>query len=220
MTSRRPGPFGYPIMIDVREQRVFVAGGGREAASKAKALAALGARVELWAEVHRETADLAARPEVSLRDGAFDQSLLDGTRLAIVNTGQVKLDRQIATAARGRGVLVNTVDDIPYCDWSTPAILRRGDLTVAIGTAGVAPALAARLRDQLRSVVGPEYAEFLAVLGDVRPRIMASGRSFADRRRLWYALVDGPALDLLRESRSADARAAIEQAIETWEAAG
>lgn len=217
MSVQRPGPFGFPIMVDVRDRPVFVAGGGREAASKAKALAALGARVTVWADVHRETRGLAERPGIVLTDGAFDPAALDGTFLAIVGTGRPDVDRPIATEARARGVLVNTVDDIPFCDWSAPAILRRGDLTIAIGTAGFAPALAARLRDRLRDVIGPEYGQLLDIFRDVRPRIMASGRSFADRRRLWYELVDGPTLEQLQAGRAREARRTVDGAIAAWE---
>lgn len=217
MSGQGPGPFGFPIMVDVRNQAVFVAGGGREAAAKARALAALGARVTVWADDHRETLALADRPGIVLTHGAFDPAALDGARLAIVGTGRPDVDRPIATEARARGVLVNTVDDIPYCDWSAPAILRRGDLTIAIGTAGFAPALAARLRDRLREVVGPEHGRLLDIFRDVRPRIMASGRSFAERRRLWYELVDGPALEYLRAGRGDDARRSIDEAIAAWE---
>ena len=138
--------------------------------------------------------------------------------LAIIATGDRTLDRRIATEARARGVLVNTVDDIPFCDWSAPAILRHADLTIAIGTAGFAPALAARLRDRLRDLIGPEYGELLDIFRRVRPRIMASGRSFADRRRLWYELVDGPALDHIRAGRADDARQSVDGAIDAWEA--
>lgn len=218
MSDHGPGPFGFPIMVDVRDRQVFVAGGGREAAAKAKALASLGARVTVWADVHRDTGALAERPGIVLTDGPFEPDALDGACLAIVGTGRADVDRPIATEARARGVLVNTVDDIPFCDWSAPAILRRGDLTIAIGTAGYAPALAARLRDRLRDVIGPEHGHLLDIFREVRPRVMASGRSIADRRRLWYELVDGPALEQLRSGRNDDARRSIDGAIAAWEA--
>jgi len=212
-------PFAFPIMLDVRGRRVVVAGGGREPAHKADALAGLGAAVTVWAPVHAETAGLVGRPGVVLRSGSFDADILAGALLAIIATGDRDLDRRIATDARSRGVLVNTVDDIPYCDWSAPAILRHGDLTVAFATAGIAPALAVRLRDRVALEIGPEYAGLLEAFGVVRPRIMASGRSFADRRRLWYELVDGPALGHLRAGRSREARQAIAAAIDAWERA-
>jgi precorrin-2 dehydrogenase/sirohydrochlorin ferrochelatase len=211
-------PFAFPIMLDVRARRVVVAGGGREPAHKAEALAYLGAAVVVWAPVHGATAALEASANVELRSGPFDAGLLDGALLAIVATGDRDRDRRIATEARRRGVLVNTIDDIPYCDWSAPAILRRGDLTVSFATAGIAPALAVRLRDRLSEEIGPEYADLLDAFGAVRPRIMASGRSFGDRRRLWYELVDGPALGHLRSDDSDAAHAVIHATIDDWEA--
>jgi siroheme synthase-like protein len=197
------GRFSFPIFLDVLGRAVFVAGGGHEADAKARALTELEAEVRPWA----------------IGTGPFDVSMLDGVTLAIVGTPDHEVNHAIAAACRERGILVNTVDDIPWCDWSAPAILRRGDLTLAIGTAGVAPALAVRLRDRIgEDVIGPEYAELVELFAEARPRIMASGRSFAERRRLWYALVDGPAIHLLREGREAEARAAVEGAISAWEA--
>jgi siroheme synthase-like protein len=198
--ARAIGAFGFPIFVEVRDRVVLVAGDGTEAAHKATALSELGAVVRRW----------------SPADGTFDPGLLDDALLAIVNTGDRALDRQIATDARSRRVLVNTVDDIPACDWSAPAILRRGDLTVAVGTGGVAPALAVRLRDRFADEVGSEHGELLALFGELRPEIMATGRSFRDRRRLWYELVDGPALGLLEAGDSEGARQALRAQVDAW----
>jgi len=211
------GAFGFPIFVDLRGRSVFVAGGAREATAKATAMAELGAHVTVWAAEHRQAATLDATPGIRRVNGRFRPALLDGATLAIVATGDRALDGRIAASARARRVLVNTVDDVRNCDWSAPAILRRGELTIAIGTAGVAPALGVRLRDRLAGEIGPEYAALLELFGEVRPSILASTRSFADRRALWYDLVDGPALDLVREGRPDAARRAIADAIEAWE---
>jgi siroheme synthase-like protein len=198
--ARATGAFGFPIFVEVRDRVVLVAGDGAEAAHKATALSELGAVVRRWSPVN----------------GPFDPGLLDDALLAIVNTGDRVLDRQISADARSRRVLVNTVDDIPACDWSAPAILRRGDLTVAVGTGGVAPALAVRLRDRFADEVGPEHGELLALFGELRPEIMATGRSFRDRRRLWYELVDGPALGLLEAGDRDGARQALRAQVDAW----
>jgi siroheme synthase-like protein len=217
MTS---GAFSFPVFLEVRERRVLVAGGGREAISKGQTLAELGADVLSWAPTLSETQRLEGVGGVRRVEGRFRRVLLDGAILAIVGTGDRRLDHRVADAARARGVLVNTVDDIPYCDWSAPAVLRRGDLTVAVGTGGIAPALAVRLRDRLaEELAGPELAELVELFAEVRPRIMATGRPFADRRALWYELVDGPALAHLRAGEAAAARSAIIGAIDEWEAA-
>jgi siroheme synthase-like protein len=212
------GAFGYPVFLELRERTVLVAGGGTEAAGKVLGLLAVGAHVVAWAPEHDETASFADDWRVELVGGPFDAALLDGAVIAIVATGDRSLDREIAAVARAARVLVNTLDDIPNCDWSAPAIMRRGDLTIAIGTGGIAPALAVRLRDRAERDVGPEYGALLALFGEVRPEIMATGRSFRDRRRLWYGLVDGPALERLREGDVDGARRAIREAIDAWAA--
>jgi siroheme synthase-like protein len=212
-----PAPFGFPIMLDVRGRRAVVAGGGHEPAGKAGSLAGLGAEVVVWAEVHRQTSALEGSRGIELRSGRYDPAILDGALLAIVGTGDRELDHRIATDARERRVLVNTVDDIPYCDWSAPALLRRGDLTISVASAGIAPALAVRVRDAIGELIGSEYRELLAILATLRPRIMATGEPFASRRRLWYELVDGPALDLIRDGDVDGAQAQLERVVADWE---
>jgi len=212
-----PAPFGFPIMLEVRGRRVVVAGGGHEPAGKAGSLAGLGADVVVWAEHHVQTAALDGSRGIELRTGPYDPAMLDDALLAVVGTGDRELNHRIATDARERRVLVNTVDDIPYCDWSAPAILRRGDLTISVATAGIAPALAVRVRDGIGDLVGPEYGALLAVLATLRPRIMATGEPFASRRRLWYELVDGPAIDLIRAGDLEGARGQLEGIVSEWE---
>jgi siroheme synthase-like protein len=212
-----PAPFAFPIMLEVRGRRAVVAGGGHEPAHKAAALADLGAEVIVWAERHLGTAELDGRQGIELRTGPFDPAILDDALLAIVGTGDGDVDHRIAMAARERRVLVNTVDDIPYCDWSAPAILRRGELTVSVATAGIAPALAVRVRDRIAGLVGPEHGELLSILAPLRPRIAATGQSFAGRRRLWYELVDGAALELIRAGDPSGARAELERVVSHWE---
>ncbi len=219
-TAAAPTAFGFPVFLEVRGRTAFVAGGGGEAAHKASALAELGAQVRVWAAEHRATGRLTGAAGIELVDGPYRPELLDGALLAVVFTGDRALNRRIAADARSRHVLVNVVDDVSSCDWSAPAILRRGGLTVAVASAGIAPALAVRLRDRFAEEVGPEFADLVEQFGELRPRIVASGRSFADRRALWYALVDGPALDHLRAGRPAAAREVLEAQLDAWLEAG
>jgi precorrin-2 dehydrogenase/sirohydrochlorin ferrochelatase len=209
--------FGYPIFVEVRDRLVVVVGGGHEAATKATALADLGARVLVCDGEHAATGALAAWPNLRLYQGAFTPELLDGALLVIAASDDRAERRRVAAIARQRGVLVNAVDEVDGCDWSAPAILRRGELTVAIGTGGIAPALAVRVRDRLAGSLGPEYGELLELLRGLRGRIARSGRPFRQRRELWYRLVDGPARGHLAAGEGAAARAALETELAAWE---
>ena len=66
------------------------------------------------------------------------------------------------------------VDDPEYCDFYYPAVVRRGDLQIAISTNGQSPALAQRIRRELEIQFGPEYGEWLKELGQVRQQLFAS----------------------------------------------
>lgn len=215
-SREEPPAFGVPIMVEVRGQRCFVAAGGHEGAAKAARLADLGADVLVWATDEASLRPLGVRPGIRLVVGTFDPSLVGGSRLAIVDTGDRWQNLEVAAAARRRGALVNTVDDIPLCDWSAPAILRRGHLTISVSTGGEAPVLAVRVRDLIGEAIGAEYGELLGLLAELRPAITGSGRPFHERRRFWYELVDGPALDATRNGDTAAAREALAGRLAGW----
>jgi siroheme synthase-like protein len=125
------------------------------------------------------------------------------------------VNRYLHEEARRGKVLFNALDDPPNCDFYFPAVHRQGPLVIALSTAGHCPALAVRLKQKIAGIVGPEYAEFVRLAAEVRERIRHSGLEFSRRRDVWYALVDSPALDLLRKGRAAEAREAIESILDS-----
>lgn len=180
----------YPVFLDLRGRSCLVIGTGPLAEEKVHGLLAAGAAV-----THRtfyEESDL---------DG-----MMDGITLAIVCGQPPEIAEAIWQEAQRRNILINTVDDIPHCGFIAPAIVRRGDLAVAISTNGKAPALAVRLRQRLESELGEEYGRFLALAGTVRAPLLASRPDFGERRELWYRLVDSDVLDLLRQGDEEAAR--------------
>ncbi|MBK8050768.1 MAG: hypothetical protein IPK16_28885 [Anaerolineales bacterium] len=102
------------------------------------------------------------------------------------------------------GQLVNVMDVIPMCNFYGVSFLRRGLLTIAIGTGGAAPALAVTLRKRLEQEIGPEYEAFLEFAKALRPEVSRRIPSFRRRQQFWYALVESDALALLRADPDAD----------------
>jgi precorrin-2 dehydrogenase/sirohydrochlorin ferrochelatase len=114
------------------------------------------------------------------------------------------LNESIYREAQRRGVICNVVDVPEYCDFFYPAIVRRGDLQIAVSTAGQSPSLAQKLRQQLEKQFGAGYAAWVAELGETRKFIMASDldkerklellHSLASREAVEAALEDAPVL--------------------------
>lgn len=176
----------YPVVLDLRGRPCLVIGTGPLAEEKVHGLRAAGALV-----THRVF---------------YEESDLDGKVLAIVCGQPPEISEAVWQEAQRRNILINTVDDPPRCGFIAPAIVRRGDLAVAISTNGKAPALAVRLRQRLESELGEEYGRFLSLAGSVRAPLLASRPDFGERRELWYQLVDSDVLDLLRQGDEDAAR--------------
>ena len=119
---------------------------------------------------------------------AFDTSDLEGSFLVIAATNSRDLNAAIFREAGRRKILCNVVDDPEYCDFYYPAVVRRGDLQIAISTNGQSPALAQRIRRELEIQFGPEYGEWLNELGQVRQQLFASKIDPEQRRRLLHEL--------------------------------
>lgn len=200
----------YPLFVDLRDQNVTVIGGGAVAAEKVRGLLAAGATIRLIARraepALRELAESGALSHLARDYRAGD---LAGASMVIAEHGEPATSEAIWREAVERGIPINVVDDLPHCTFIAPAVLRQGDLTIAISTAGKAPALAVRLRQRFERSLGPQYARFLEIAAALRPLIAARHPAFEERRRIWYRLVDSDVIDLLRRGAEDEARATI-----------
>jgi precorrin-2 dehydrogenase/sirohydrochlorin ferrochelatase len=107
------------------------------------------------------------------------------------------VNARVSAAAQARGIWVNIADAPELCTFILPAQVRRGELTVAISTGGASPALARRLRLELEQLFGPEYEPYLALLQEVRARLLAERRGHPDNFRTFNQLVASPLQEAL-----------------------
>ena len=188
----------------------MVVGGGAIAEGKVAPLVAAGARVTVIAPAlgtglaaqHR-----AGRFAHVARD--YEPGDLAGAFLVIGATDNADVNHAVHAEATAIGALINVVDDVPYCQFILPSILRRGDLTVAVSSAGHAPALAVRVRERLERELGDEYGRFLELAAELRVPLAQSVPDFPQRKAIWYRLVDSDVLALLRAGQEARARTRI-----------
>ena len=132
----------------------------------------------------------------------FELHDLDGKVLVITATSSAEVNAQVFRAARERNVLCNSVDDPENCDFYYGAVVNRGDLQIAISTNGQSPALAQRLRQELEEQFGPEYAEWVAELGEAREQLTAKKIAVEPRRKLLHELASREAFVNRNRSRA------------------
>ncbi len=125
---------------------------------------------------------------VAWKARGFQPSDLDQVSLVIAATSSSELNAQVFKEAQARKVLCNAVDDPENCDFYYPAVVRRGDLQIAISTNGRSPALAQRLRQELEEQFGPEYEQWVEELGRAREQLTLKKLDTEPRRKLLHEL--------------------------------
>lgn len=194
----------YPIALDLNGKPCLLVGGGVIADGKLDALLDAGARITVVSpDVLPRIETFAADGKLALHRRRYQPSDVAGASLVIAATGDRAANAAVAADARAAGVLVNAVDDIPNCDFFAVSVVRRGDLQLAISTAGRSPAFARWMREYLDASLPTEFGDLLAVLGDVRQTLKARGPIPAYEH--WHAAITDEVLDALRRGDCEDA---------------
>jgi precorrin-2 dehydrogenase / sirohydrochlorin ferrochelatase len=205
---------GYPIMLRLENRHCVIVGGGNVAARKIADLLQAGARITVLSPEFATTiAVLADEGQISVQRAAYSPGMLANLRpfLVFAATDSRAVNRQVASEARAIGALVDVVDSGSDSDFGSMSTIRRGPLTIGISTSGGSPALAVHLQERLETLVGPEYGTLAAWLADLRPLVGEQIPSESHRKALWQAIVDSPALDLLRQGDKTAARRVIDE---------
>jgi len=163
----------FPIFLKLTGRPCTVIGGGNLAESKIESLLTANARVTVIApRTNPRIAVLAGSGELTLQSRNYVHGDLAGQFLAVAATDDPAVNRAVFAEAEGSGVLINAVDDPPFCDFYFPSVVRRGDLQIAISTAGASPALAQRLRKEINELLPLDAGEWLMELGNLRREVL------------------------------------------------
>jgi len=158
--------------------------------AKIQSLLDAGAEVRVVASRGTATvADWAQNGAISWEVREFQPSDLDGAFLVIAATNSTATNAVIHQESQQRNIMCNSVDDPENCDFYYGSVVRRGDLQIAISTAGKSPALAQRLRQDLEKRIGPEYTAWMDELGQEREKLFAQSIDPEERKRLLHELV-------------------------------
>jgi siroheme synthase-like protein len=201
------------MFVKLEGKRCLVVGAGKVGEPKISGLIDTGARVHVVAlDATDAVHGWANAGKITLELRAFAAEDLDGAFLAVVATASRNLNAAIYSDAQRRGILCNVVDVPEYCDFYYGAVVRRGDLQIAISTNGQSPSLAQKLRQQLERQFGPGYAKWVAELGETRRLVLASDLDPQRKSDLLHSLASREALKAALTEQSAKKRAAKEEA--------
>lgn len=184
-----------PINVDIREKKCLVVGGGNVAERKIHSLLQAGACLRVVSpEVTKTIQSWANQKKLDLKKALFKEAdVAADTFLVIGATDDPKLQKKIAWLCLEQNRLVNIVDQPKLCNFTLPAVVKRGKLNIAISTDGASPALSRRLRQQLEKQFGEEYAVLLDWLGNAR-------KKKADKS-VFEKVLDSDVLNLLKQGK-------------------
>ena len=179
----------FPIFLKLTARPCIVIGAGHLAESKIESLQAANASITVIApHVSQRILDWAAAGELQYYPRPYQQGDLTGNFLVVAATNVPAVNRAVFAEATEKGVLCNAVDDPPFCDFYFPSVVRRGDLQIAISTAGASPALAQRLRKEINAQLPLDAGDWLTDLGNLRREVVATEPLNEERKWLLHQL--------------------------------
>ena len=198
----------YPAYLDLRGRPCLVIGGGSVAERKALSLIEAGAEVTIVSpSLTSRLNELSVSGKITHRQKNFDEQDLAGEALVVAATGSPDVNVFAARACKKRHILVNVAAPPEESTFIVPSLVERGELLIAVSTAGASPALAKRIRQELERQYGTEYELFLEKLSAIRARVQETVPDEQERRRIFRAIVDSDAMALIRQGKTHEAEA-------------
>lgn len=189
----------YPIcLINLANKRTLVIGGGQVALRKVRGLLEANAVIHLICpRAVKDLETMAIKGQLTWIRRDYQSGDLSGAFLVVAATDDPEVNERIWQEAQEDGCLINTVDDPAHCNFILPALVRRGEFTLAVSSGGASPTLARYIREHLEDEFGPEYAEFTALLGDVRQELLDNTSPGDERINLAYQLINSQLMEIL-----------------------
>jgi siroheme synthase-like protein len=165
----------FPAYFPLHGARVVIAGDGEPAEAKARLFAGSPAQI------------------VRLAPGeSLDPEAYQGADLIFVASFDTAFRIAAAKAARSAAAPLNVVDAPELSDFHTPAIIDRGQVVAAIGTAGASPLMASLVRSELEALLPEGAGAVAAMLGARRQAVREAFPDLAQRRAFLRKILVGP----------------------------
>ncbi len=203
----------FPMFIRTSDRRVVIAGDGEQAAQKLRLILKTDARITLAAQdPDPELLDVISRGRADWHKGVMTPAVFNGAAMGFIATGCPGADASLHALAKAAGCPVNVVDQPDLCDLTTPSLVDRDPIVVAIGTEGTAPVLARQIKTKVEEILAPNLGGLAEVAGRLRAAV-AQRVPRAKRRAFWAWVFSGNPRRLWTRGAEREAAAAIKAAV-------
>src|ERR1700722_307703 len=189
LSDREPKPALFPLFLKLEGKRCLVVGAGLIGLEKVESLLRCGAYLRVVAPYAvAGIRQLSSEGRIEWLARCYEPEDVAGCDLVIAATNDRGVNRAVFEEASRRSILCNTADDPPLCDFFFASIVQRGELQIAISTAGQSPALAQRLRREIDAQLPADLGPWLAELGQLRREVLQAMPAGAERKALLHEL--------------------------------
>lgn len=195
----------YPVFLEMKQRRCFVIGGGWVAEKKVDGLLTAGADVTVISPaITQRLRDWLAKGAIRHVQREYEAGDLAASDLVFAATDHSGINAAVCRDARSLGIWINAADDPEHCDFILPAVIRRGELAVAVSTGGASPAVTRAVREELENYFTAAYAQFVQIASEVRRELRE--KSLSASADAWNKALKGNFRRLIQEGRAEQAK--------------
>ncbi len=185
----------FPIFLNMNDFPCAVVGRGDVAFRKLTALLKSQAVVSLIAPTLCKELSELKHDNLTWIESDYKQELIADMRLVVAATDNQTVNHAIYTYCEANKILINAVDQPEICRYTTPSIIDRSPVVIAISSAGSAPVLARRLRAKLEVLIPRSIGELATYASHLRGKIKQEFSNFASRRLFWERFFNSRLVD-------------------------
>lgn len=180
----------YAVTLDVQHKPAVIIGGGQVAYRKITRLLKAGAEITVISPtVCDDIAQLWQEKKITWHKRKFQKTDVLAAFIVIAATNDANVNAEVVTHTSPYQ-LVNVVNDHTTSTFHTPAIVVRGDLTIAVTTNGASPMLAKQIKDDIEANYPKEYAAYVQFLATVRKKIQKQNMKQVDKKQLLQRIIE------------------------------
>lgn len=139
-----------PVSLNISGKKILIVGGGSVALQKINGLMRFTKNIIVVAPV---ICDAIKRRALLYREKPYSRKALRGVSIVYACTNDKKLNAAVSSAARKKGIMTNAADDPENCDFISPAIYKKGRMSVAVSSDGKNVKKSIAWRDKIKDAL-------------------------------------------------------------------